>query len=85
MYDQAPHYTPEEEANAKSWAPQVKTVNDDAKWYGNALRFATKAEAHANVHDLMMRWMLVTDTRAVPTQDPVSHVWNPETGLEAAP
>jgi len=57
-----------------SWKPEVKTVNDD-KWYGNALVFATKEEAEANVFDLSCRWMLVTDTRVVESNDPVNYAW----------
>jgi hypothetical protein len=34
------------------------------------LRFATKDEAERYVHDLMMRWTLVTDTRVVESDDP---------------
>jgi hypothetical protein len=34
-----------------------------AKASENALRFATRGEADANVRDLMMRWFAVRETR----------------------
>jgi hypothetical protein len=43
------------------------------KWYGNALRFATRAEAEAQVAALMMRWTAVRDTRVVESDDPVNY------------
>lgn len=57
-----------------SYAPQVST-DTSGKFYGNALRFATKAEAEANVHDLMMRWFMVIDTRVVESDDPPNYRW----------
>jgi hypothetical protein len=55
-----------------SWKPEVKTVNDD-KWYGNALAFATQEEAVVSAKDLMNRWLLVTDCRAVESDEPVNY------------
>jgi hypothetical protein len=57
-----------------SWAPEV-TTDATGKWYGNALRFATREEAEANALDLYGRWMLVRATRAVESQDPVNYKW----------
>ena len=57
---------------AKSFAPQV-IADNSGKFCGNALRFATREEAEASVRDLMNRWMLVTDTRVVETDDPVNY------------
>jgi len=37
-----------------SFKPEVQT-DATGQWYGNALRFATRAEAEAQVTDLMMR------------------------------
>jgi hypothetical protein len=65
-----------------SWKPEV-IADSSGKWCGNALRFATKEEAEANVHDLMMRWMLVRETRVVECADPVNYKWTPGKGLEA--
>jgi len=48
------------------------------KWAGNGLRFATRPEADAYVHDLMMRWTAVTGWRSVESTDPVTHFWDIE-------
>lgn len=58
----------------RSYAPQVQTLND-SNFYGNALRFATKEEAEANVADLAVRWLLVVGTRVVESDDPVNYRW----------
>jgi hypothetical protein len=55
-----------------SFAPEV-IADSGGKWAGNGLRFATEAEAQTWVRDLMNRWMLVTDTRVVPSDDPVNY------------
>ena len=55
-----------------SFAPEV-IADNSGKWTGNALRFATEAEAQAWVRDLSMRWMLVRDTRVVPSDEPVNY------------
>lgn len=55
-----------------SSAPEVQTDNS-GKWYGNALRFATEAEADAYAADLAMRWTLVRDIRVVESADPVNY------------
>lgn len=57
-----------------SWRPEVQT-DSSGKWYGNALRFATKEEAEANVANLKSRWLLVHATRAVESDDPVNYKW----------
>lgn len=59
---------------ATSYAPEV-IADSSGKWCGNALRFATREEAEANVRDLMMRWMLVRDTRVVESSDPVNYTY----------
>lgn len=56
-----------------NWRPMVRV--NDREWCGNALVFASKQEAEANAHDLLMRWMLVTDSRADETNDPVNYKW----------
>jgi hypothetical protein len=56
-----------------SWKPEVKT-GSDPKWYGNALRFATREEAEQSAYSLMYRWTTVVDYRAAECDDPVSHV-----------
>jgi len=55
-----------------SFKPEV-IADTSNKWCGNALRFATCEEAEANVHDLMMRWYAVRDTRVVESDDPVNY------------
>ena len=55
-----------------SFAPEV-IADSSGEWCGNALRFATRAEAELNVQALMMRWMLVRETRVVESKDPVNY------------
>jgi len=57
-----------------SFKPFVSTIGDD-KFYGNALAFATEAEALDNARDLFQRWMLCTGYRAIESDEPVSHAW----------
>ena len=55
-----------------SFKPEV-IADNSGKWSGNALRFATREEAEANVQDLMMRWFAARDTRVVECDDPVNY------------
>jgi hypothetical protein len=64
----------------KSFAPEV-IADGSGKFVGNRLRFATKAEAEANVQNLMWRWLSVRDTRVVETDDPVNYRWDAAKGL----
>ena len=64
-----------------SFKPEVQ-VNGRPEWCGNALRFETREEAEANVLNPMQRWLLVTDTRVVESDEPVAHRWV-NNGLEA--
>jgi hypothetical protein len=57
-----------------SYKPEVQT-DATGQWYGNALRFATEAEAQANVLDLSMRWFAVRETRVVESDDPVNYAY----------
>ena len=54
-----------------SYKPEVQTGND-TKWYGNSLAFATREEAELSARDLMNRWLLVVDCRAVESDEPVN-------------
>ena len=63
-----------------SYAPEV-IADNSGKWVGNALRFATKEEAEANVSNLASRWFLVRETRVVESTDPVNYRWIPGEGL----
>jgi hypothetical protein len=55
-----------------SWKPEV-IADNSGKWYGNALRFATKDEAEADAKDLMNRWFAVREYRATESTDPVNY------------
>lgn len=57
-----------------SWKPEV-IADSSGKWAGNALRFATKEEAEANVSNLAARWFAVSETRATECDDPVNYRW----------
>lgn len=57
-----------------SWKPEV-IADNSGKWAGNALRFATREEAEANVRDLAVRWYSVRKTRVVESEDPVKHAY----------
>ena len=48
-------------------------ADSSGKWCSNALRFATSEEAAQYVADLKSRWMLVTDTRVVESDEPVNY------------
>jgi hypothetical protein len=63
-----------------SWAPEA-IADSTGKFIGNGLRFETKAEAEANVRDLMMRWFAVREIRVVESTDPVNYKWTAK-GLE---
>jgi hypothetical protein len=64
-----------------SWKPEV-IADSTGNWVGNALRFATKEEAEANVANLKSRWMMVMETRVVESDEPVNYKWTSE-GLVA--
>lgn len=57
-----------------SWKCEV-IADSSGHWVGNALRFATKAEAEGNVADLRSRWLSVRETRVVESDDPVNYAW----------
>jgi hypothetical protein len=53
-----------------SFKPEVMVSGE---WSQNGLAFATEAEALQSAQDLMFRWMLVTDCRAVVSDQPVNY------------
>ena len=53
-----------------SWKPEVRI---NGQWSTNALRFASKAEAEASVQELMDRWWVPDQGRAVESVDPVNY------------
>jgi hypothetical protein len=55
-----------------SFKPEV-IADASGKRCGNALCFATREEAEANVRDLMMRLFAVRETRVVESDDPVNY------------
>lgn len=55
-----------------NWKPEVKVSGN---WERNGLVFETKEEAEANAKALMWRWVLVTDSRAVESDEPVNYEW----------
>jgi hypothetical protein len=66
--------TIEKDKLTMSWKSEV-IVNNEAggNWRSNRLRFATTSEAHNYVRDLAGRWSMVTETRVVETDDPVTY------------
>jgi len=62
-----------------SWKSEV-IADSSGAWCGNALRFATPAEARGYVWDLSLRWTLVRDTRVIESEDDVNYRWT-ENGL----
>jgi hypothetical protein len=55
-----------------SFKPEV-IADASGKWVGNALRFATEAEASRYAYDLSCRWTAVRDTRVVESADAVNY------------
>jgi hypothetical protein len=66
-----------------SYKPEVQVSGN---WEHNSLFFATKEEAELAARDLMWRWRLVTDWRAVESDEPVNcaYVGDVLTAVEAA-
>jgi len=54
-----------------AWNPEVFT---EGEWVGNGLFFATKEEAEQWGRDLLARWYVPTDSRAVEVDRPVNYV-----------
>lgn len=51
----------------------------EGEWVGNGLRFATEQEALNSGSELMSRWWVARDCRAVLTNDPVNYRFDTET------
>ena len=49
-----------------SWKPEVLV---DGKWGANGLAFRTREEAETWAADLLMRWFVPTDSRAVESEE----------------
>jgi hypothetical protein len=60
-----------------SWKMEVFTENE---WCGNGLRYATEQEAFNAGRELLSRWWVPTDNRAVETpEEPVNYRFDAET------
>ena len=57
-----------------SFKPEVFV---EGKWSQNSLVFATEDEAKAKARELMSRWTLVQDSRAVESADVVNYTYLP--------
>jgi hypothetical protein len=57
----------------KSFKTEVLT---EGSWSTNACRYATQAEAEAAGRELLSRWFVPIDSRAVPSEDPVNYRFN---------
>lgn len=55
-----------------SFKPEVST-DGGRIFHQNALAFVTREGAETSARDLMSRWMLVTDWRAVESDQPVNY------------
>jgi hypothetical protein len=55
----------------KSFKMEVHTPQDNA-WSSNSMRYATEAEAVEAGKELLSRWFVPDDSRAVPSEDPVN-------------
>jgi hypothetical protein len=56
----------------KSWMCEV-IADRSGKWCGNALRFATKAEAETYASDLKLRWSAVIESRVIESDELVNY------------
>ena len=54
-------------------------VYAQGSWSSNSLRFSTKEEAEASGKELLSRWFVPTDSRALESEDPVNYRFNFET------
>jgi hypothetical protein len=50
------------------------------EWAGNALRFATHAEAEQSAQELMSRWFMPSDYRVDESSDEVNYAFDGERG-----
>jgi hypothetical protein len=67
--------------NPKSWKTEVCTMyQGQDTWDSNALRFATKKEAEKYGDELLSRWMVPIASRAVESDDPITHIFDDSIG-----
>lgn len=65
-----------------SYAIEVKVYNDD-KFYPNAIRLATKAEADAYGRNKVYNWTMADTYRVVESTDATNYSWDSQLGLVA--
>lgn len=65
---------------ARSFKPEF-IADGTGQWSGNGLRFFTRDEAEGYGQDLKGRWFLVTETRAVESDEEPNYHWGPARGL----
>lgn len=58
-----------------SFKPEFQTIGD-SKFYDNAQRFATEAEALASANARMAVWTMCVAVRATESPDPVNYKWD---------
>lgn len=58
----------------RSFKPEV-IADSSGQWSSNSLRFATEAEAYANVQNLAAKWFSVREYRVVPSDDEPNYRW----------
>lgn len=56
-----------------SYKPEVFV---SGSWCSNGLRFATREEAEQEASDLFDRWHSCSDSRAVESDEPVTHTYH---------
>lgn len=69
-------------APPRSWQPEFQVYGNDDKWYGNALRFATRDEAEGNARAKFSAWTMARAYRATASDDEPNYRWT-DNGLEA--
>ena len=57
-----------------NWKGEV-IADNSGEWCGNALVFKTKEEAEKYIHNLMMKWFAVRETRVIETPLEANFEW----------
>lgn len=59
-----------------SWKIEVQLIDEEHRWYGNAMRFATKEEAERSAKMLMNNWTQVEKWQVSECNDEVTDTCN---------
>lgn len=59
-----------------SWKMEVHTGGNPGEWTSNNCAYATEREAEAAGQELLGRWFVPDDSRAVPSDQPVNAEFN---------